>query len=110
MYGRYFIGSVKSWETSMVTEFGEDDQISDLEKYSDNDTGSTEDRSWEENGDRSLEKAAALLFLVRDKAVSVKVNKQKRVKDKFQRLRQGLELKFTEVFSLGHWVDIGAHH
>ena len=45
MYGRYFIGSVKSWETSMVTEFGEDDQISDLEKYSDNDTGSTEDRS-----------------------------------------------------------------
>lgn len=32
MYGHYFIGSVKSWETSMVTEFGEDDQISDLEK------------------------------------------------------------------------------
>lgn len=45
MYGHYFIGSVKSWETSMVTEFGEDDQISDLEKQSDNHTGSTEDRS-----------------------------------------------------------------
>lgn len=33
MYTHYFIGNVKPWKTSMVSESEDDDQISDLEKY-----------------------------------------------------------------------------
>lgn len=33
IYGHYFTGNVKPWKTSMVSEFREDGQISDLEKY-----------------------------------------------------------------------------
>lgn len=33
MYTHYFIGNVKPWKTSIVSDSKEDDKISDLEKY-----------------------------------------------------------------------------